>query len=67
MVYIRAVGIFFSGTIIVFDFSFFPSAINTYIIAGNITKIHYVEISANFLWKSLTKKRIRRLALFVLS
>ena len=63
-----SLGLFFSVNIMDFDFLHFVfSKCNTYIMAGNITWKDYVEISTYFLWKSLTEKRIRRLALFGLS
>ena len=61
------VGLFFSGDIMVFDVLHLCfSKCNTYIIAGNITQKDNVEIFTYFLWKSLTEKRTKRLALSVL-
>ena len=60
----QAEGLFLSGYIMVLIFCILCfSKCNTYIIAGNITQKNYVEISTYFLWKSLTEKRISRLAL----
>ena len=59
----KSLGLFLSGDIMVFDFLHFVFFQVQYI---HYCWKHYVEISTYFLWKSLTEKRIRRLALSVL-
>ena len=57
-----SLSLYFSGDIMVFLFSafcVFPNAIDTLLLET------FLEIITYFLWKPLTEKRIRRLALFV--